>query len=148
MKRIEAASVAVLRDNRFLLVRRGRGAARGQYAFPGGRVEAGESTEEAARRELFEETALTAGPLLPVRMVEIEGGDVLYELDVFLCLDARGTAIAGDDAEALGWYTVDEMSSLEITLSTLEMARELAASHCGQTSQRLEPHIKICREPR
>lgn len=148
MKRIKAASVAVLRDDKFLLVRRGRGTARGQYAFPGGRAEAGESAEEAARRELFEETALTAGPLLPVRMVEIDGGDVLYELDVFLCLEAHGTAVAGDDAEALGWYTIEEMSVIDITLSTLEMARELAASHCGQTSQRLEPHLKICRESR
>lgn len=147
MKRIAAASVAVIRDGRFLLVRRGRGAARGQYAFPGGRLEAGETSEDAARRELLEETALTAGHLTPIRMVEIDGNDVIYELDVFLCLDTQGEVVAGDDADMVGWYTVEEMASLDITLSTLEMAHELAVSHCRPGAERLEEPVTTSREP-
>lgn len=131
MNRIAAASVALLRDGRFLLVRRGRAAARGQYAFPGGRCEPGESAEDAARRELTEETGLVAGALTLLRRIEIEGEDVVYELDVFLAHEAAGTAVAGDDAESLGWFTIGEMERLVITSSTLEFAREIAASQSG-----------------
>ncbi|WP_252913488.1 NUDIX hydrolase [Aliihoeflea aestuarii] len=146
MKRIKAASVAAIRDDRFLLVLRGRGAARGQYAFPGGRSEAGETAEQTARREFIEETALVPGRLTPISRVEIDGEEVLYELDVFLCLDAEGDAVAGDDAEAVGWYTLEDMASLDVTLSTLEMARDLATSHCGPTAERLEEPVTSSRE--
>lgn len=131
MKRIAAASVALLRDGRFLLVRRGRGAARGQYAFPGGRCEPGESAEDAARRELAEETGLVAGRLTLLRRIGIEAEDIVYELDVFLAHEAAGKAVAGDDAESLGWFTIGEMERLAITSSTLEFAREIAASQSG-----------------
>ena len=57
---------AVVHDaaGRLLLVRRGRDPHRGRWSLPGGRVEAGESPEQAIEREVREETGLTvrAGP--------------------------------------------------------------------------------------
>ncbi|MFN3441149.1 MAG: NUDIX domain-containing protein, partial [Rhizobium rosettiformans] len=51
-----ASSAIVERAGRFLLVRRGNPPAADLYAFPGGRSEPGETPEETALRELFEET--------------------------------------------------------------------------------------------
>lgn len=124
---ILAASIAVVNDNRFLLVRRGREPAKGLYAFPGGRLEGGETAEQAARRELFEETGISAGPLRFVRdlVVGNEAGDG-FRLSVFCGRYEQGEARAGDDADHAGWYAIEEMSELPMTETTLQIAREIA----------------------
>ena len=70
---IDAVSVALLRGERVLLVRRGRAPAMGLFAFPGGRVEAGETLEDAVRRELREETGLEAEAIAPVSISDPPG---------------------------------------------------------------------------
>lgn len=55
--------IIVLKPNAALLVRRGRAPAAGEWSLPGGAQELGETAEEAARRELAEETGLAVGPL-------------------------------------------------------------------------------------
>ena len=91
---IPAVSVALLRGNRLLLVRRGQAPSRGFYAFPGGRVEPGEALEAAARRELAEETGLAAGALAPLVKVHVEGDSVDYDLQVFAGQYNGGEALA------------------------------------------------------
>lgn len=123
-----AVSVAVVRDGRVLLVRRGREPSRGIWAFPGGRVEDGESPEEAARRELMEETALSAGPMAPYRRVAIEAaapGAPSFDLTVFAADWAEGVLQAADDAEAAGWFTAAEIERMRVIESVLAIAREL-----------------------
>ena len=52
-------SAAIWRDGKVLLVERAK-PPKGIWAFPGGHVELGETLEEAAARELQEETGMTA----------------------------------------------------------------------------------------
>jgi ADP-ribose pyrophosphatase YjhB (NUDIX family) len=126
---IPAASVALRQGERLLLVERGRAPARGQFAFPGGRLEQGESPEEAARRELFEETGLVAGELTLFQIIDLGGdedsGDALFRLHVFTGIHVEGEPVAHDDAAGAGWYGVEEMARLPVTASTLETARRI-----------------------
>ena len=54
----------VLRGPEVLLVRRGRPPSEGAWAIPGGAQRVGETAEEAARRELLEESGLTVGSMV------------------------------------------------------------------------------------
>jgi ADP-ribose pyrophosphatase YjhB (NUDIX family) len=120
---IPAVSVALRRGDELLLVRRGREPAKGLHAFPGGRVEPGESLEQAARRELFEETGLVPGPLSVEGEFDLPGVDgAVYRLTVFRADHVGGDPVAGDDAEAAGWFGLEAMQGLRITASTLAMA--------------------------
>ena len=125
---IEAVSMIVRDGERFLLVRRGRPPAFDLHAFPGGRVEQGETLEEAARRELLEETGLVAGPvrLHETIVLEAEHPDTRrFRLHVHLAEGAAGTLAAGDDAASAGWYSLDEMAGIAVTASTLAMVKAI-----------------------
>lgn len=126
---IEGVSVICRRADRFLLVKRGKEPKKDWLAFPGGSVEQGETPEQAALRELHEETALTAKSLKHFITVDLalDAGayDRSYYLAIFRAHDISGHELAGDDAVSLHWLTVEEMTTMMVTPSTLEVARKL-----------------------
>ncbi len=122
-----AVSVALVRGDRILLVRRARAPALGYYAFPGGRVEPGETLEAAAARELMEETGLAAGSLVPVRLVDIpaEGGGTAFSLQVFAGRHGGGEPVAADDAAEARFFTLAELEHLPLVPDIVEIATGL-----------------------
>ncbi|MER8475053.1 NUDIX hydrolase [Mesorhizobium sp. M1163] len=134
-KIIPAISVCVVRENTVLLVKRARPPSQGLYAFPGGKVEAGETLEQAARRELLEETGLQARNYRPLREIHIDGsGDghpVDYRLTVFGANYAGGEAVASDDAETAAFYTPAEMTAMQLADAVFDIADDLLATSKG-----------------
>ena len=124
-KILPAVSVALKRGDRLLLVLRGRAPSLGYYAFPGGRVEAGETLEEAARRELAEETGLAVHGLSPLVLVRAEGDEFDYDLQVFFGFHVDGEPVAADDAAEAAFFTLAEMETLPVLESVLEVGRDL-----------------------
>jgi 8-oxo-dGTP diphosphatase len=68
-----AVGVLVDAQGRFLLTSRPAGKVyAGYWEFPGGKLEAGESVEQALRRELHEEIGVTIGPAVPWRVLMMD----------------------------------------------------------------------------
>ncbi len=89
--------------------------------MPGGAQEVGETLEEAARRELKEETDLYAKTLkfakVQDRITHDKEGVIKfhYVLATFIANDFLGEAKALDDAIDIGWFTVSEIQEILAT---------------------------------
>lgn len=109
-----AVDAVLVENGKLLVVTRGRDPFRGRPALPGGRVELGERTEEAVRREVLEETGLR------VRIASIVGVysdprrdprghtiSIVYEV-----ARTGGVIRAGTDASAVGWVDLRSLPKL------------------------------------
>ena len=80
------------------------------WALPGGFVDYGESAEEAARRELAEETGLQAKSLSLLGVYSAPGRDPRFHtLTVVYTAKADGEPTAGDDAKAVEWWPTSQL---------------------------------------
>ncbi len=131
---VDGVSAVCIRDGAFLLVERGREPSKGWLAFPGGRREEEETPQDAAIRELYEETGIVATGVSYLTTVTFDystpefPSPKPFRLAVFLAHDPTGEAVAADDAAAVHWLRVDEMAAFDVTESVLEVAYDLASS--------------------
>lgn len=100
---------------RLLLVRRANPPAQGLWSLPGGRVEPGESWEDAVVRELREETGLTGVVGRHVGDVrrDAPGGGVYLIRDFLMVVDGSPIPRSGDDATDADWFSQPQVRDLE-----------------------------------
>jgi ADP-ribose pyrophosphatase YjhB (NUDIX family) len=112
-------------QGRLLVIQRGHDPGAGLWSIPGGRIEPGETDEQALVRELLEETNLQVmvGKLVGRVWREGPGGTVIDIRD-YAATVAAGTLRPGDDAADARWVTAAEMARLEVTDGLIEALTE------------------------
>ena len=110
---------------RILLIRRGHDPHAGLWSLPGGRVENGETLEQAVRREVLEETGLRVRPGAVVGLVRIPGASVVYDVvDLACTLDPPDQQpVAGDDASDVVLADAATLDRLPCTPRLIETLR-------------------------
>lgn len=110
------AVVVIIDNNNRILLQKRKTTSYGMWGLPGGLMELGESTEDTARREVYEETGLTVGKLHLIDVlsgrdsfIKVPNGDEFYAVTAaYYTYDVNGTLL------------IDETESLELRYVALD----------------------------
>jgi len=110
----------VVRDGKALIIKRAYEPRKGEWSLPGGLLELGESLQDAARREIKEETSLDVdvGPVIETfdRVHRDDQGRIRYHFVIvdFVCWANAGEAMPGSDADGVAWVTPEEIDAYQV----------------------------------
>ena len=111
MKHIEVVAAIIAADDKIFSTQRGYGEFKDQWEFPGGKMEPGETRQDALKREIREElaTEIAVGDLLTT--VEYDYPQFHLTMHCYLC-----SVVAGDltlqEHEDARWLRMDELASV------------------------------------
>lgn len=111
MKTVNVSAAAIVQDNKVLATRRGYGAYKGWWEFPGGKLEDGESPEAALIREIREELSIEVSVRNFLRTVEYDYPGFHLVMHCFLCSICSGS-LTLNEHEDVRWLSVDELDSV------------------------------------
>lgn len=108
MKTIRVVAAVIRSENKIFATARGYGEFKGQWEFPGGKIEAGETPEEALAREIKEEleTEIKVGSL--IHTIEYDYPTFHLSMDCFWCEIVNGDLVLKEAEDAM-WLTKDQL---------------------------------------
>ena len=113
--KVVAAIIKAVNENGETIIfatQRGYGDFKGGWEFRGGKIESGETPQEALKREIIEEldTEVSVGELMDT--VEYDYPQFHLSMDCFWCQIVRGNLVLKEH-EAARWLTKDELNNVE-----------------------------------
>jgi 8-oxo-dGTP diphosphatase len=132
---IPAAGIVVIRGDEILLIQRGKPPHQGEWSIPGGKIEFGETSAEAALRELKEETGIEAEIIGLIDVIDSIGarqaaGDWHYLLVDYAARWVAGEPAAADDVSDAAFFPLDQAiaktrwdKTRDVIARAVEMAR-------------------------
>ena len=112
MKTIEVAAAIIVKDNRIFATQRGYGEFKDGWEFPGGKIEPGESAQEALVREIREEldVDIRVGKLLET--VEYDYPEFHLTMHCFIC-ELLSEEIVLKEHEDARWLKEEELDTVD-----------------------------------
>jgi len=112
MKTVRVAAAIILHENKIFATQRGYGEFKDGWEFPGGKLEPGETPQQALVREIREEldTEIEVGKL--VDTVEYDYPAFHLSMDCFLCKIKSGKLVLKEH-EAARWLTRETINSVD-----------------------------------
>lgn len=131
MKQVKVAVGVVLRgDETFITRRLAHQHQGGKWEFPGGKVEANETTEQALKRELEEEIGIQVQSSTPLIVIEHQYPDKHVMLDVHKVSDFTGDP-SGLEGQEGQWVTLAKLPELDFPKANKEIVDRLLKRDCS-----------------
>ena len=112
MKTIRVAAAVIRDGEKIFAVQRGYGEFKGGWEFPGGKIEAGETSQQVFVREITEELSATIEVGDLIETVEYDYPDFHLSMDCFWCSILRGNLVLLE-AEDARWLSAGELYSVD-----------------------------------
>lgn len=127
MKQIEVVA-AILKDgDKILATQRGYGTFKGGWEFPGGKMEEGETREEALIREIKEELAAEISIHSYFMTVEYDYPEFHLTMHCYLC-ELKGEELKLLEHSACKWLSKEELDSVPWLPADVEIIEKLKES--------------------
>ena len=110
-KTVRVTAAVICRENKIFATQRGYGDYKDWWEFPGGKIESGESPEQALKREILEELAAEISVGRKIMTVEYDYPTFHLSMDCFLCSLIRGEPELLEH-EAAKWLSRSELDSV------------------------------------
>ena len=124
MKQIEVVAAIIQKDGRFFATQRGYGDWKDWWEFPGGKIETGETPEEALKREINEELSTEISVDKFLCTVEYDYPAFHLSMHCYLCL-LLTEALHLNEHEAAKWLGKDELDSVKWLPADLEVVKKI-----------------------
>ena len=127
MRQIEVVAAIIVKDHKVFATQRGYGECKDFWEFPGGKIDAGETPEEALRREIKEEldTEIAVGELFTT--INYDYPTFHITMHCYLCTIENGSLTLLEH-EAAKWLSLDQLDSVTWLPADLLVIAELQKS--------------------
>tara|TARA_B110000438_G_C15385449_1_gene466670 strand:+ start:73 stop:561 length:489 start_codon:yes stop_codon:yes gene_type:complete len=140
-----AVGIVTFKDDKILMIRRGKPPRKGQWSIPGGKQKLGETWRAAAAREVKEETGIDIEVLGLIDVVDaiiydeqtpktkekplknnIDNKSIIFHYTLVDCVAewVSGTVNAGSDAAHAEWLSLPQIKKLDLWSETLRIINE------------------------
>ena len=111
-KHVTVAAAIIVDDGKIFVTQRAHGEFKDGWEFPGGKIEQGETPQQAAKREVMEEldTEIEVGELFDT--VEYDYPDFHLTMHCFLCTVKSGDLVLKEHQDAK-WLTRESLNSVD-----------------------------------